>query len=169
MKTARIIVTRDCPRKCTGCCNNQPQFRHIPKFGKLEHVREYDQIILTGGEPMLNVKLLISLIAKIRELNPTVEIIVYTALYKDNLADLLTITYLVDGLTLTIHEKSDLHDFLLFDMLLDYSGMPKRKLRLNVFKDATQWNINVPRWKVKSNIEWIEDCPLPENETIFEL
>lgn len=169
MKTARIIITRDCPRKCPGCCNNQEQFRHIPKFGELEHVREYDQIILTGGEPMLNVRLLINLISKIRQLNPTAEIIVYTALYKNNLAELLTITYLVDGLTLTIHERSDVYPFMSFDNLLDLTRMPKRKLRLNVFKQASDGKLVFPRWQIKDNIEWIEDCPLPENETIFEL
>ena len=169
MKTARIIITYECPRSCKGCCNKQDQFKHIQSFGALEHVREFDQVILTGGEPLLDPKRLIELISLIKHLNPTVEIIVYSALYRDNLAALLTVLYLVDGLTLTIHETKDIIDFVRLDDILGVVNMPKKKLRLNIFKQALICKLVSPRWDIKDNIEWIDNCPLPENETLFKL
>lgn len=50
-KTARVIVTFGCNRKCPGCCNSQlPEYRTIHSD---EELMKYQEIVITGGEPML--------------------------------------------------------------------------------------------------------------------
>lgn len=50
-KTARVIVTFRCNRKCPGCCNlNLPEYRKVHTD---EELMEYQEIVITGGEPML--------------------------------------------------------------------------------------------------------------------
>lgn len=50
-KTARVIVTFRCNRKCPGCCNlNLPEYQKVHTD---EELMEYQEIVITGGEPML--------------------------------------------------------------------------------------------------------------------
>jgi len=35
---------------------------------------------------------------------------------------------------------------------------------LNVFKGISLDGIDLSLWKVKENMTWIRDCPLPDNE-----
>lgn len=47
---ARVIVTMKCNRKCKGCCNE-----HLGEINRVdfEDLFKYDEICITGGEPML--------------------------------------------------------------------------------------------------------------------
>ena len=50
-KTARVIVTFQCNRRCPGCCNsNLPEYRKVHTD---EELMGYQEIVITGGEPML--------------------------------------------------------------------------------------------------------------------
>lgn len=50
-KTARVIVTLKCNRNCPGCCNmNLPEYREVHTD---EELLDYEEIVITGGEPML--------------------------------------------------------------------------------------------------------------------
>ena len=43
----------------------------------------------------------------------------------------------------------------------------KKSLRLKVFKGVDVSGIDLSLWDVKDNIEWIKDCPLPEDEVLM--
>jgi hypothetical protein len=42
-------------------------------------------------------------------------------------------------------------------------------MRLNVFKGVDLTGVDVTHWKVRTDIEWVKDCPLPEGEVFMRL
>lgn len=58
-ETARVIVTYRCDRHCPGCCNTQPQ--DVKTIHLIEELKDYEEIVVTGGEPLLEPELLIFL------------------------------------------------------------------------------------------------------------
>lgn len=165
---ARVLVTQTCNRSCEGCCNKQYDFSTIPKFNIVDAYR-YEEIILTGGEPMLYYYHLLDTIRSIRRevTDFWCKIILYTAEVRDT-GRALSVLMVVDGLTLTLHEQSDVEPFQDFQSRILDSYTETRSLRLNVFKGVNPGYIE-PFWEVKREIEWIENCPLPQGETLFML
>ena len=146
-----------------GCCNKQFDLGNLPQPTHFD----YDQIIITGGEPLLYLEQVVGFIKAIR-LVSTAKIIVYTAVVNPN--DLFYLLKYVDGITLTLHTRKDWYKFKdnEFRRLFPPEIVGNKSLRLNIFKEA---NADISQissvWKVKHDIEWIEDCPLPENEVLM--
>lgn len=166
--TLRLLVTAACPRDCEGCCNKSWDLDALPLCSDF---RGYDEIILTGGEPMLAATKVLNLLHQIiRPDAPKASIYVYTA-DLSNPWKVLNVLTAVDGLTVTLHEQNDVRPFQEFCGLLDALGYDKPKsLRLNVFDDITlPFNPSLKRWEIKWAIQWIENCPLPENEVFMRL
>lgn len=160
MKKLRLLITEDCNRNCAGCCNKDWDLAALPVETDYSG---YDEIILTGGEPMLSPMLVWQVIREIREQNSDARIIMYTA--KTDTIGLLFLLDKLDGLTVTIHEKADWKPFLKFNRAMCLTGLFSMSLRLNVFREAGYHEFaNNEFWIVKKDIEWIENCPLPENE-----
>ena len=159
MKKLRLLITEECNRNCAMCCNknyNLAKLRIETKFS------QYDEIILTGGEPMLEPLYLQNVITYIRYLtHPDTKIYLQTAKV-DDIKAALTIFELVDGVTVTLHALSDLRPFLLFDDCISDYGTHKKSLRLNYFEDIPVISVS-DKWTTKQ-IKWVKDCPLPENE-----
>jgi pyruvate-formate lyase-activating enzyme len=161
----RLLLFEDCNRKCPGCCNKQWNLSSLPVENDFS---KYDKIILTGGEPMLKPEVILQTVEEIRKVN-NCPIIVYTAKV-DKVIDVLKILDHVDGLTLTLHEIEDLVDFYILNGYIYYKNKySKKSLRLNVFKGIEVDETVFTSWKIKKDIEWIEDCPLPENEVFKKL
>ena len=164
MKTLRLLLWDTCNRSCEGCCNKDWDLVNLPRI-PMNEIASYDQIILTGGEPMMFPETLISTIKEIRQAAPNSQILLYTA-WVVNSYFTLEVLKLLDGMTVTLHEPSDVQDFEIFDLCLPDFIRETKSLRLNIFD-----GVPMPRrqylsnWKTKSNIQWIENCPLPENET----
>ena len=168
MKTLRLIITEQCDRECEGCCNKQFDVKSLPKC---ESFDDYDQIILTGGEPLLNPSRVIEIMNEIRIANPLAYIIVYTAKTDDH-RGLAFVAKHADAMTVTLHEHMDAVQLMSFAISLPH--LFDGSFRMNVFKsvklmDQTYTAFEEIGWKVKKDIEWIEDCPLPENETLMRL
>ncbi len=162
-KTLRLLLFEDCNRNCEGCCNKQWDLSKLPV---VKDFTPYDTIILTGGEPMLYPHRVTSLIDIIRFENPKVKIILYTAM-TTKLRELVSILNMIDGLTVTLHDQSDFAPLLCFDSLI--YGIDKT-LRLNVFEGVDMFDYELfSGWQIKENIEWLEDCPLPDNEVFMRL
>ena len=153
----RLLVTDKCPRHCDGCCNKDWDLANLPV---VESFAGYDEILLTGGEPMRDAFLLVCIIAEIRQQNPAAKIYLYTA---EPSRELRKILHLIDGVTVTIHKQNDIYAFGLF-----YEHLPimDKSLRLNIFKGVVVKG-RYPEWVIKDNIEWIKDCPLPEGEVFM--
>lgn len=164
----RLLLFEECNRNCEGCCNKDWNLKNLPGVGLFTG---YKEIILTGGEPMLRPQLIKSMVRLIR-FDTNAPIYVYTAKV-DDLHDALSVLNKLDGMTVTLHEQSDVKPFLLFnDAVLDlnnqYGEFWNKSLRLNVFK-GIKFGADLSLWDVKKEVEWIKNCPLPEDEVFMRL
>jgi hypothetical protein len=170
MKVARIITTYKCPKDCKDCCNKN--WKGIP--AKVMDNYDYNMFIITGGEPMLFPNSIRRLILKLRvESSAKAKIILYTASTKKYSELLVLISFYLDGLTVTLHDNEDVKPFLKFNekiLNLEKGIFNTKSLRLNIFK-----GIEIPKdtdlsmWKIKSDMIWLKDCPLPEGEELLKL
>jgi len=162
--TLRLLVTLMCPRACEGCCNKQWNIDVLPT---VFNFKDYKEIIITGGEPMMFYPQVKDLVGIIRTENKEVRIFVYTATY--SVFKLLELAQLVDGVTISLHDKIDAIRFSDFFAYWSYNpGHRNKSMRLNAFKgtisQSDKFRFIREGWQVKSDIVWLEDCPLPENE-----
>lgn len=164
----RLLLSEECNRNCVGCCNKDWDLKNLPTENDFS---EYDIIMLTGGEPMLNPGLIMKTVERIRKVNDC-PIYLYTAKV-NNILDTITVLDAVDGITLTLHENKDIVDFYSLNHILEYYqhfvNPNTKSLRLNVFDKVKINRENYPMWEVKENIKWIKNCPLPGDEVFKRL
>jgi len=102
-RTARILVTLECKKNCSSCCTRY-YIKNYPvkqlKINDLKMFNQFDEVCITGGEPMLNPDALKRFITLIRKVNPTIKIYLYTALLNN---DVFGILPELNGITYTIH------------------------------------------------------------------
>lgn len=166
-KKLRLVVTEKCHNKCPMCCNNRFDLKTIPIVDRFD----YDEISITGGEPMLypdkvaDIADTLRKAAKIIGANP--KIWLYTS--KLNPMTFTMIAKYIDGVCYTPHNDAEVAMFKAINrMLLRSEAWIDRgsfSLRLNLFEEQAQAlkKENLSLWKVK-NIAWIKDCPIPEGE-----
>jgi hypothetical protein len=167
MKKLRLLITKECNRNCEGCCNKIYDLDKLPICNSFEG---YDEIILTGGEPLLKIDLVYKTFEKIMKENPFVRVYLYTAKV-DNHGDMYDILQFVNGITVTLHEQSDVDKFILFNNRLNFK-LDNLSLRLHVFEGVNISKldeIDLKNWQVKKNIKWIKNCPLPKDEVFMRL
>lgn len=166
----RLLVTAECPNKCPMCCNNSWDFSKLPK---VEHF-DYDEIMITGGEPLLFSTKVWDLIHSIKTLHPILypaesipKVYIYTSICEA--PKILNVLLISDGIVFTPHNKEAINDLVLFNNFLLNTKILEREprsLRLNLFKDIKEMlpkDIDLSLWKVK-DMEWIKDCPVPQGE-----
>jgi hypothetical protein len=124
--------------------------------------------MLTGGEPMLVPNLVKGVITDIRK-QTIAPIYVYTA-NVTNIPEALSILELANGLTITLHTDQDVINFLQFEYTRRrYWCDSSKSLRLNVFERLTLLPAKIRDYKIKDNMRWIKDCPLPTDEVFMRL
>lgn len=168
MKKLRLFVTNNCHNNCKKCCNKQFNIDEIPIIGN--DYQNYNEISITGGEPMLNSdklkKLLFDIKLQSNYFNTDITIYVYTSLLDfDKYAHVIRY---IDGLTYTPHSYDDVLSFVKEkDVLEACAKRCNLSLRINIFPEVKQHfidkNIDLSNWKVKY-MEWINNCPYPEDE-----
>ena len=170
MKKLRLLVTKYCPKSCAGCCNKDWDLDNLPV---VDDFGIYDEIFITGGEPLAvgERDITLKIVEFLHIFNPNARVIIYTA----NPSGILWLNsmYAVDGYTLTIHNEDDI------DALYDLNNVFLSNeeyyreffsLRLNVFKGITlPEELDLRCWTVKKDIEWIPNCPLPEDEVFMRM
>lgn len=165
-KTARLIITMDCSRNCSYCCNKYDSILskaiHIKK---LSEIADYDTVCITGGEPSLDPIRTIEIINSIKQISNPI-IYLYTALF-----DVGIPFKKVDGIHYTLHENTngdDIYDFISFQHAA--SGYRNKSFRLFIHPGINHSIAIIPSvWsRIESNT-WIneKDCQLPEGETLF--
>lgn len=163
MKKLRLLFTKDCPRKCPGCCNNDWKLDELPVCNDYNG---YTQIMITGGEPLMYLNSLLYCIGEIRAQTRKTPIYIYTSWMDTN--DLLTAMKYSDGLTITLHDKEQIYPFMLFDEILNPSDFIDKSLRLNIFEGISlPFDAEKVGWEVKKDIKWIKNCPLPKQEVFM--
>lgn len=155
----RLLLTEKCNRRCRGCCNKNYDLKALPICNNFA---EYEEIMLTGGEPMLNPPLIALAIHKIRK-QSSAPIYLYTADCSD-ITILLNILGIIDGITLTLHTPKDVKPFKIYNALVSEGSALSKSLRLNVFKGVSLKGIDLSKWKVKKDKVWIKNCPIPKDE-----
>lgn len=171
-KKLRLLVTTDCPNHCPLCCNNRFDFDKLPVVDRWD----YDEIMITGGEPMLFPAHLHNILRTIRETQkvmgiPRSKIYVYTANI-NILCSAVTMNAL-DGIVYTPHSEKELIRFLGINARITDFDVDYKSLRLNLFPDikklledkriAGYKGTYLSYWQVK-DIKWVKDCPVPEGE-----
>lgn len=154
---ARLLFTNDCNRFCKGCCNRNWK-GEPPKLIPIKDAKGYDEIYITGGEPMLYPEQLIKLIKGLRENNTISKIYLYTAkpFPKEKFLEIIR---MIDGCTVTIHNYPDRTKFI--EAGYDMMEFPNKKMRLNVFPRG-RFEVS-KSWDFRPK-SWIKDAPLPEGE-----
>lgn len=163
MKKLRLLLFEECNRSCDGCCNNDWNLNELP----VDHnYNDYEIIMLTGGEPLLNPSLVVKTTQDIKRKSQA-QVFLYTAM-AHNVSTFANILKHVDGITLTLHERKDKKTFERLCRFLLPQDVKGKSMRLNVFKGI---NVkNVPEyWQVKDNIKWVKDMHLPKDETLGRL
>lgn len=163
MKTkVRLLFTDDCNRKCKGCCNRN--WTGEPPIGLTwQEVREFDEIYITGGEPMLYPKKLKKLIKKLK--TKTNKIFLYTAMpYPKKI--FIDIMSFLDGASVTLHTSKDYFNF----YCAQYYATPfeGKSMRLNDFTNKKIKFTNGAEWHHRP-MTWIIDAPLPDGEIFAKL
>lgn len=172
MKKLRLIVDAKCNRRCAGCCNNQFDITKLPVC---TDYTPYDEIILTGGEPMLFpdriVEIVLAIDAQKRNHGRT-PIYMNTAKL-DNVDDMNNVLPWLDGVTLTLHNQKDVVTFCkIFSSDFRSVGIKStHSLRVN---HRAGLNLKaIPallrrRWTFKEiPAVFTDDCPLPKDEVLM--
>ena len=172
---ARVIVTMKCNRKCVGCCN-----KYLGEINRVafEDLFKYDEISITGGEPMLMSERVVEMVHRLRLQGYTGKIWLYTAnsrKLKSYWACKMLIDA-VDGITYTVHNgsmgtvKSDFIDLRRLDTYLKESDRSGKSDRLYIdsrvfnqdYVDSLRYS-----WAVIKSLEWrMDECPVPEGEEL---
>ena len=160
MKKLRLLLFTNCDRSCAGCCNKDWDTLALPSVGLLY---PYDLVLLTGGEPLLFPQIVREAIQDIRFYSKA-KVIVYTAMTK-KIGRFQDILGRADGMTVTLHEQKDVADFERMLEKIPPEEFSGKSMRLNVFKGV---GVEHPEgWQVKDQIEWVKDCPLPDDEVFM--
>lgn len=171
-KTLRLIYSPVCNRSCPGCCNKDFDLPNLPRPTHFN----YEEIFITGGEPLLFYDEIVGFIKAIRLVSDA-KIYVYTAKC-DDASMLIELLDIVDGITLTLHDVRDWGMFQQFSFVTRehpeiFEG---KSMRLNIFDEvASDESLDMyffthkteETWRVKKNIKWIPNCPLPPNEVLM--
>lgn len=169
-KTARMIATFQCNRNCPGCCNG-----HGNEVKKIEDIHEllgYEEIILTGGEPMLLGNKLIDFIRTLRELCYEGDIYLYTAYWKP-ITNHINIINAVDGITFTIHAEATDVDIKCLKWLSQNKRLSNFNFSSRLIVDSRCYdrydfsNIDLTNWDVIRKLQWKDKCEPAENEDLI--
>jgi len=165
----RLLLFEDCNRGCPGCCNKDWNLNTLPKVED-EDFKHFKEFLLTGGEPLLKPEVVVDTIYRIRRNNKDAKIYVYTAQL-----DMLTPFYYicrvgVEGYTVTLHNQKDVEHFNNFQLWFNlWYNAERYSMRVNVFKGIELPEIIFPWWKIKRNMVWRKNCPLPNGEIFMRL
>lgn len=171
-KTARVIVTYKCNRKCENCCNEHIQ--DVPEV-QFEDLFKYEEIVITGGEPMLIAPRVVEMVHRLRDKGYKGKIWLYIATFdKRHWAHSMLIRD-VDGITYTFHVNYTNRDIsMLRDLteLLNSGGFPgsyRLMVDSRVMRDISLQDIKgIRKWtEVKSLIWRVDECPVPEHEDLL--
>lgn len=163
MQKARILFTDICDKNCDGCVNKYMLDKFINV--SINALATYDELIITGGEPMLFKDELIAFIKSIRAVNSIAPIYVYTALIT-SISDLEDVAAFVDGFSVTLHSVEDVEKFV--DLGLNKHTFNNKVMRLNDFTFSKAYLNLTGNWIYREKV-WLKDCPIPEFETLLKI
>ena len=185
-KRCRLLLTAKCPNNCPLCCNKQFSLeKDVPVIDRLD----YDEFILTGGEPLQFRNSVIEIIHNISAvtdymgINP--KFYLYTSICNPIVWNEI-LPYL-NGITYTTHTRSNAKELIQLigvlknlnagydEVLPNLCGIQNKSVWLNLFPEAKDlidtelamtsysWD-DISRYFRIKPMEWLENCPVPEGE-----
>lgn len=178
MKKARVLVTLNCNRNCEKCCNKEKVFNQHKILTDLKNLKDYDEIMITGGEPMLYPAQTLKIIQQLRKITRIhTRIYLYSAYYnkakhKPFIPDLI---HNINGLHYTLHDNATDADIIALKNLTEmlayriHSDFESARLAIDkrLYDKYDFSNINLSAWDVIRKLQWLDNCPLPEGEELF--
>ncbi len=166
-KTARVIVTLACNRKCPGCCNET--IGKVASIGDISVLSDYEEVVITGGEPMLNPDSLLRFIKALKKQNKRQRVYLYTAcLSMDDYGKILN---QLDGITVTLHAEvtdDDIRNLKYMSYNLYGEDLDMRLfIDRRVYEKYDLSNICLKTWDVVRKLEWKEKCNPADNEDLL--
>ncbi len=166
MKIARVIITFKCLRKCAGCCNTYKSIMSVAKLlDDITTLKDYDIVMITGGEPMLMPDRVIDLSKQLRSVSKC-KIYLYTAYHK-KLEDLVSVLHYVDGIQYSLHAEAtpyDIDDFHSFQNSI--SGYINKSFRLFIDNRIIHFVKILPMlWKRVEIKHWLTEEELLNKQT----
>lgn len=177
-KTARVIVTYKCSKKCENCCNEH--IRDVPEV-RFEELLKYKEIVITGGEPMLIAPRVVEMIHRLRANGFTEKIWLYTANFRIEHWAHRRLIKEVDGITYTIHFPASKKDILyaanLNQFIRDHFDNRHNARSDRLIYDSRSRNVmdtvmagtgDGNHWSKIKSLAWkTDECPIPENEDLL--
>lgn len=144
-KRLKLFLWEDCNRKCPNCPTDNIPEEEINFKG----LANYDDIVLTGGEPMLKPERVHNLIMRIRIHYPEKRIYLHTADTRDR-NYIRIMMFDLDGITVTIHSQFDVDNFNNFSNSTVESLKERVSCRLNLAPGVRLNNLYAQKhWKTK--------------------
>jgi hypothetical protein len=166
LRKLRLLLWPTCNRVCPGCCNNDWE---LDKLQVCDDFFDYDEILLTGGEPMIWPLEVLRSIDYIRGYSAA-SMYLYTAKV-DDVDQALRVLRFVNGFTVTLHTQRDVAPFTAFAIAylakVRRGAMECKSMRLNVFHGVAIDEAATEGFIVKRDMIWIKDCPLPQDEVFM--
>jgi organic radical activating enzyme len=171
---ARVIVTMACNRHCKNCCNKEEVFMQHKVLNDVHDLLTYDEIIITGGEPML-IPDKITLFVRVlrRKLEYEGKIYIYTALFnKDLFSEYKYLFNFINGIHYTVHYEStdqEVMELKLLSQMLKHQHDISSRLAIDsrLYERYDFSNIDFSAWSVVRKLKWQINCKLPEDERLF--
>jgi len=166
MKSIRLLVTKKCLLNCKYCSNRYIQ--PVIEFN-LEDINTYNEIIITGGEPLLFPENLLRLIHIIKNINFAIPVYLYTSIFNLSSVNKHILT-LLSGITFTVHNRICFNEFQDLKKYLDEVPLYPYSKRVHIFTEVELSEIDLYGWNVKF-VTWKKDfeCKLPKHEQFMKL
>ena len=168
-KTARVIITFDCNRKCSYCVNKYEDIiNQAIRIKDVYDLIDFDEIVITGEETLLNISRTRIILRELEYvIVPKAKKYLYTAIFNPDMH--MIIDYL-DGMTYTMHTDHD-EDQIDFDGFEEFIRQHNNKsYRLAISPTLESAFMFYPYlWKEIKIKDWKEEdrCEIPEHETLF--
>ena len=183
MKQARLLITYKCPRTCPGCCNTYSKIMAGAKpLYDINQLKDYDVIMLTGGEPMLFPDRVIKIANILSKVAPKAKIFMYSA-WHDSDSDLSRVLSHIDGVHFTLHSQSDDKDIEAFhkfqNVASHYTGKSFRlyvdkalplELQKKIKIKRSVWTrVEIKPWASEDELLATQPAGIPAGEEMFVL
>ena len=174
MKKAMLILTRECHRSCKNCCNDLPDNQKYwdeatvlgDLSGGLERLQEFDEVRITGGEPLLYEASVGGFLNLLSQRNPEQDLYLYTSLCTPHVKDMATV---LRGITFSMHSPVRSEDiYSLAQMQVVSRYFPEVSFRLSIDPEISDSLPIIPtRWSSIRSTPMKEVCPPPSDTEIF--
>lgn len=181
-RVARVVVTWDCNRKCKGCCNTYQRITcHTQPLFKIEDLESFDEICITGGEPLIDIERTVNIIRTIKWVYPDKKVYLYCSWFNSYYPSVMTfVLAITDGIQYSLHHPltdADRCNLKIIQDMMAGKGYKNKSFRLNIDSRINVPIILTPNvWTRVKVMPWLTEDELlaqcgnngiPEGEQLF--